>query len=51
MNLAYLSYILYIYFYYRGVPDPKLRIYDAGKKKADVDAFPYTIHLVSLEKE
>merc|ERR1711937_1070354 len=35
----------------RGVPDPKLRIYDVGKKRADVDAFPLAIHLVCDEKE
>ncbi|KAI3635024.1 hypothetical protein MIR68_006590 [Amoeboaphelidium protococcarum] len=35
----------------RGVPDPKLRIYDLGKKKASVDEFPLTIHLVSDERE
>lgn len=26
--------------YNRGVPDPKIRIYDAGKKKATVEEFP-----------
>merc|ERR1712196_613553 len=35
----------------RGVPDPKLRIFDIGKKKAPAADFPTTIHLVSLEKE
>lgn len=35
----------------RGVPDAKLRIYDCGKKKAGVDEFPYTVHLVSCEHE
>merc|ERR1712227_586158 len=35
----------------RGVPDPKLRIFDIGKKKAPCDDFPQCIHLVSLEKE
>jgi large subunit ribosomal protein L10e len=29
----------------------ELRIYDAGKKKADIDEFPFTVHMVSLEKE
>jgi hypothetical protein len=29
----------------RGVPDPKIRIYDAGMKRADVDAFPCCVHL------
>eukprot|EP01120_Amphizonella_sp_Union-15-10_P001410 TRINITY_DN1148_c0_g1_i2.p1 TRINITY_DN1148_c0_g1~~TRINITY_DN1148_c0_g1_i2.p1 ORF type:complete len:214 (-),score=25.17 TRINITY_DN1148_c0_g1_i2:73-714(-) len=37
--------------YCRGVPDAKIRIYDLGKKKADVDEFPYCVHLISLEKE
>jgi large subunit ribosomal protein L10e len=37
--------------YNRGVPDSRIRIYDAGKKKADVEEFPYCVHLVSLEKE
>lgn len=35
----------------RGVPDPKIRIYDAGMKRADVEAFPACIHLASWEKE
>merc|ERR1712054_367843 len=35
----------------RGVPDPKLRIYDSGRKKASVEDFPFSAHLVSLEKE
>jgi len=37
--------------YCRGVPEPKLRIYDLGKKKAHVDEFPVCIHMVSLENE
>ncbi|KAG8462050.1 hypothetical protein KFE25_011500 [Diacronema lutheri] len=37
--------------YNRGVPDPKIRIFDAGRKKAPVDEFPFACHLVSLEKE
>jgi len=37
--------------YNRGVPDPRIRIYDAGKKKGTVEDFPYCIHMVSLEKE
>jgi large subunit ribosomal protein L10e len=32
--------------YCRGVPDPKIRIYDAGMKKYPVDAFPTCVHLV-----
>ena len=35
----------------RGVPDPKLRIYDIGKKKAKYDAFASCVHLVCYEKE
>merc|ERR1719272_1141119 len=35
----------------RGVPDPKLRIYDVGKKRAKYDAFPSCCHLVCYEKE
>jgi len=37
--------------YNRGVPDSKIRIFDAGRKKARVDAFPSTVHIVSDEKE
>ena len=37
--------------YNRGVPDPKIRIYDAGRKKAPVDDFPFCIHMISDEKE
>ncbi len=33
----------------RGVPDPKIRIFDLGRKKADVDEFPLTVHLLSDE--
>jgi len=33
------------------VPDPKVRIYDGGKKKANWDEFPVCVHLVSYEKE
>jgi len=35
----------------RGVPDPKIRIYDAGRKKYRVDEFPFAAHMVSMEKE
>ena len=35
----------------RGVPDPKLRIYDVGKKKARHDQFAACVHLVCYEKE
>lgn len=37
--------------YCRGVPDPKIRIYDLGRKKASVDDFPTCVHLVSDEYE
>jgi large subunit ribosomal protein L10e len=37
--------------YCRGVPDAKIRIYDLGRKKAHVDDFPLTVHMVSQEKE
>jgi len=37
--------------YNRGVPDPKLRIYDIGKKKAPVEDFPFVVHIVSDEVE
>ncbi|KAK2944095.1 putative 60S ribosomal protein L10 [Blattamonas nauphoetae] len=35
----------------RGVPDPKIRTFDLGRKKASVDDFPLCVHLLSLEKE
>jgi len=35
----------------RGVPDPKIRIFDLGRKRASVDDFPLCIHLVSNEYE
>jgi len=37
--------------YCRGVPDPKIGIYDLGKKWATVEEFPEVFHLVSDEKE
>eukprot|EP00478_Filoreta_tenera_P001074 GABV01001083.1.p2 GENE.GABV01001083.1~~GABV01001083.1.p2 ORF type:complete len:221 (+),score=69.62 GABV01001083.1:178-840(+) len=37
--------------YCRGVPDPKIRIYDVGNKTAPVEQFPLCVHLVSNEKE
>merc|ERR1739843_2776 len=37
--------------YCRGVPEPKLRIYDLGRKKAGVDEFPFVAHLLSWEHE
>lgn len=33
------------------MPDPKIRIYDLGRKKADCDQFPFCAHLVSDELE
>ena len=35
----------------RGAPDWKIRNCDIGKRKADVDEFPITIHVVSRELE
>jgi len=35
----------------RGVPDPKVRIFDLGRKRAGVDEFPTCVHLVSNEYE
>jgi len=35
----------------RGVPDPKIRIFDLGRKRATVDDFPLCVHLVSNEYE
>jgi len=37
--------------YCRGVPDPKISIYDIGRKSAGVNDFPLCIHLVSGELE
>ena len=37
--------------YNRGVPDAKIRIFDAGKKRSGVDDFPFCVHLISCEKE
>jgi large subunit ribosomal protein L10e len=37
--------------YCRGVPDPKIRIYDIGKKRAQYNEFPQCFHLISGEKE
>jgi len=33
------------------VPDPKIRIFDLGRKRAGVDEFPLCVHLVSNEYE
>lgn len=35
----------------RGVPDPKIQIYDVGRKDAPTDDFPLCVHLVSGEYE
>ncbi|KAF1809409.1 ribosomal protein L10e [Eremomyces bilateralis CBS 781.70] len=35
----------------RGVPDAKIRIYDLGRKRADITEFPLCVHLVSNEYE
>jgi large subunit ribosomal protein L10e len=35
----------------RGVPDPKIRIFDLGRKRAGVDEFALSVHLVSDELE
>jgi len=37
--------------YCRGVPESKIRIYDVGNKKANVDLFPFVAHLVCDEKQ
>lgn len=37
--------------YNRGVPDSKIRIFDLGRKRANVDDFPLCVHLVSNELE
>jgi len=37
--------------YLRGVPDPKIRIYDVGAKKKGVDVFPSVVHMFSDERE
>jgi len=37
--------------YCRGVPDPKIRIYEVGSKKTGVDEFPACVHMVSNERE
>lgn len=37
--------------YCRAVPDPKIKIFDLGKKKASAEEFPLCVHLVSDEIE
>lgn len=46
VSLVRLLCIIFLY-----IIDPKIRIYDVGRKKAEVDDFPACIHLVSLERE
>jgi len=36
--------------YCRGVPDPKIRIFDIGKRNASVESMPLVVHMISLEK-
>ncbi len=33
------------------MPDPKIRIYESGKKRIPCDEFPSVIHMVSDEKQ
>ena len=35
----------------RGVPDPKIQIYDCGSKGTPAENFPCCVHLVSWERE
>ena len=35
--------------YCRVLPDPKIRIYDVGAKRAAVDTYPFCVHLVRLD--
>ncbi len=37
--------------YLRGVPDPKVSIFDVGKRTASTDEFPLCVHLVCGEKQ
>jgi large subunit ribosomal protein L10e len=37
--------------YLRGVPDPKIAIFDVGKRTANTEDFPLTVHLVCGEKQ
>ena len=37
--------------YCRGVPDPKIKIFDLGNKKASPESLPGCVHLVSMEYE
>lgn len=42
---------LLIFFFYSLYIDPKIRIFDLGRKKAKVDEFPLCGHMVSDEYE
>jgi len=37
--------------YCRGVPEPKIKIFDIGRKNASIDEFPLCVHLTSGEYE
>ncbi|EDS88650.1 60S ribosomal protein L10-1, putative [Entamoeba invadens IP1] len=37
--------------YCRGVPDPRIRLFDIGNRQASVDEFPSCVHIVGLEHE
>ena len=37
--------------YCRGVPDPRIKIYDIGNRKANCDDMPCCVHIVGLERE
>jgi len=37
--------------YLRGVPDPKISIFDIGSRRASTDSFPLCVHLVCGEKQ
>ena len=37
--------------YCRGVPDPRIRIYEIGNRKAGCDEMPCCVHIVGLERE
>jgi len=37
--------------YNRGVPDPKIKAFDIGTKRAAYDELPFCVHLISKEME
>lgn len=47
-ELVFKGFYFFIFHYFS---DPKIRIFDLGRKKAKVDEFPLCIHLVSDEFE